>query len=251
MKKLSLWARDHKWQSRLIIVVSFVMLTGLGLLTGLLLYDLEVYLPIITFFLFIGICIAGFIFYPRKRSAGSLNRNRRYWRQKSCDLLLGASTFGMIVFIANRPQEALQYSFPFPVATASIPSLPKDSVLISYKPIPLFKQSLKDENGKWLKWKERKSLLKAQIKGIRESNELSGGAKVALIILSVLIAAGLIIGVASLACSLSCSGSEAAAIVVGVLGTAAVVALLIFVIKKITGKKKKEIKNPENPPPGN
>ena len=104
---------------------------------------------------------------------------------------------------------------------------------------------MKDENGKMLKWKERKKLLKEQIRGIKKTNELSKGEKVALTILAVLAALGLLFLVASLACNLSCSGSDAAAVIVGLGGGALVIVLLVVAIRAIYNKKRKELRKQE------
>jgi hypothetical protein len=68
--------------------------------------------------------------------------------------------------------------------------------------------------------------------------------------LSVVVAIGLIYLVAALACSLSCNGSDAAALIVGIGGAALVAFLLIIAIRAITGKKKKKViiqDQPEKP----
>ena len=101
---------------------------------------------------------------------------------------------------------------------------------------------MKDENGKMLKWKERKKMLKEQVKEIKKANNLSNGEKALLVILSVLVAAGLLYLVAALSCSLSCSGSDAAAVLVGVGGIALVIFLLIIAFRAIYGRKKKKKK---------
>ena len=72
-----------------------------------------------------------------------------------------------------------------------------------------------------------------------------------LIILSVLVALGLVLLVTSLACELSCNGSEAAAVVLAIGGTALVVFLLIVVLKSLNRKyKKSKEKEVEMPPTG-
>jgi F0F1-type ATP synthase assembly protein I len=253
MKKLSIWAKGHKWQSRIIIVSSFILLTVCGVLAGSLLDELNVRLPFVLLAAFILLFAVTGLSYPvRKRLAGEKEKNGYYIKQKTCDLLLTASTFFMIVCIANHPAQSLQYSAPpfNPVMGSSIPVVPKDSVKRSYLPLAEFKKSMKDENGKLLKWKERKKLLKTQVRAIHRSAELSDGGKAALIVLSILVAVALVIGIGALSCSISCGGSEGLAIIVFILGITGVAFLLVYVIKRITGKKKKDIKNPEPPPPG-
>ena len=244
MKKISRWGKDHKRSARIIIVTSFVLLTGLGILAGTLLNTLDISIPEAVLFLFIAVAAAGFIFYPSRSFKEQKSRSVYYLRQKSCDLLLAGSTFLLVVCVANQPGHLFRWVQPLQATTAGGTSLPKDSTVKTYKSIAAFAASMKDDNGKPLKLKERKKLLKEQVRAIQHAKEPSKGVKVLLIILSVIVAAALIIGVASLACSISCSGSEALAIVVGVLGTALVIWLLIAVIRSITGKKKK-VKDPE------
>lgn len=59
----------------------------------------------------------------------------------------------------------------------------------------------------------------------------------ALIILAVLAAIGLLMAVAMLACSLACSGAEAAAILVAILGTAGVIWGTVAIIRSASRKK--------------
>jgi hypothetical protein len=188
-----------------------------------------------------------FIAYPRKKEKGMAY----YRKQKTCDLLLAGSTFFMILYLGNHPEQAFHYRSPFTSAMASIPVTPGDSVQRSYKPISVFAKSMKGEDGKLLKWKERKKLLKEQVNAIKKSGGMSKKAQTGLIILSVIVALGLLALVGALACNISCNGSEVAAVIVGVGGAALVIFLLILVIRKLSGKKKKEIKNPENEPPAN
>ncbi|MBC7875010.1 MAG: hypothetical protein H7Y01_13490 [Ferruginibacter sp.] len=240
MKKISSWAKDHKWSARIIIVLSFAILNILGVITGGLLTSLGITIPGAIFVFFACTYCAGFIAYPsRSLKKKKLGAAAFYVRQKSCDLLLAGSTFLMIVCLGNRPGQLFRYDMSFNAALASNTSLPKDSTLNTYKTIAAFSASMKDENGKSLKWKERKKLLKEQVKAIKKSTEPSKGGKVALIILSVIVAIGLLGLVLGLACNLSCSGSDAAAILVGVGGTALVVFLLVITIRAIQGKKKK------------
>ncbi|MGB3153884.1 MAG: hypothetical protein WBB06_04755 [Chitinophagaceae bacterium] len=246
MRKISCWAKDHKWSSRFIIVASFIILNILGIVTGKLLGSLGVSIPVSVLLFFAGLYCVGFIAYPsRTLKSKKLNAAAFYVRQKSCDFLLVGSTFCMIVYMGNHPDRVFQYEQVFNSAIASTPSLLKDSTVKTYKSIADFSASMRDENGKLLKWKERKKLLKEQVRAIQKSDEPSKGGKAVLIILSVLVALLLIGLVASLACSLSCGGSDVFAVIVGIGGTALIVWLLIAVIRSILGKKGKKVKDPE------
>lgn len=45
MRKISTWAKAHKWLARIILVLSLLLLNITGILTGLLLKDLSVIIP--------------------------------------------------------------------------------------------------------------------------------------------------------------------------------------------------------------
>ncbi|HUR65019.1 MAG TPA: hypothetical protein VMZ03_01610 [Chitinophagaceae bacterium] len=242
MKELSLWAKEHVLSARIIIILSSFLLAALGIVTGLLLRDMQVSIPALALIFFSLTFITGILFYPRKKT----NRRRiPYRRQKTCDTLLTGSVFLMILFLGNHPRQILNYSSPFVPASASHSSLPKDSSFKTYKTVAAFTASMKDKDGKLRKWKERKKMLKEQVRAIKHAKEPSDGGKVALIALSVLVALGLIYLVAALSCSISCGGSGALAVIVAIGGTALVVFLLVVVIRRILGKKKRETRNPK------
>ena len=70
------------------------------------------------------------------------------------------------------------------------------------------------------------------------SGNKSEGDKAGLTILAIIAALGLAFLVGALACNLSCSGSDGAAIAVAVIGLGAIVWLLVVVLKSINKKKK-------------
>lgn len=241
MRKISVWAKYHQWSARLIIIVSFIFLNVLGLSTGLLLHDLGINLSVSTIVFFTLLYAAGFIYYPFKIKKKSKRKNpSNYLRQKTCDILLAGSTYLMIVYFGNHKEMLFQYSLPFSQASASNNIFPKDSAAKTYKSIAVFNRNMKDENGNLLKWKERKHLLKEQVRAIKKDNDLSGVAKAALIVLAVIAALGLLYLVAALACNLSCGGSDVGAVLVTIGGTALVIFLLVIVIRSILGKQKRK-----------
>lgn len=69
-------------------------------------------------------------------------------------------------------------------------------------------------------------------------NNLSPGAKVALVVLAVLILAIGLAGVSAWSCELSCSGMDGAAALVAIGGTLALVFLGILMFRGIFGRKK-------------
>ncbi|HEV8285445.1 MAG TPA: hypothetical protein VGQ09_14105 [Chitinophagaceae bacterium] len=239
MRRISLWAKNHKWLARATIIGTFILLNCLGIVTGILFDELKISIPYFAFVVTVCFYFLAFILYPQKKQRKNMGSNAFYVKQKSCDLILSTSTFFIAICIGNRP-DLLFFKEPAVNATViSSTSLSSDSTAKNYKSISSFSSSMKDENGKSVKWKERKKLLRHQIKGIKRSNDLSDGEKVILIILSVLAAIGLLYLVAAAACSLACAGSDGAALLVAIGGTGFVIFLLVITIRAIMGKKKR------------
>ena len=250
MKRLSTWARHNKWQARIVIIISWFLLTLLGIYIGITLKKLTAVLPSSVFVSSIVAFFITILFYPHKQQRKTKKIISYAWR-KSCDIAVAAASFIMVVYVANKP-EVLFSGYQFAnAAVISRTSLPADSINKSYKSIKDFTSLMKDENGNLLKWKERKKLLKAQLKAIRKADDMSKAENVVLTFLSVIVAVGLLSLVASIACSLSCNGLDAAAVLVGIGGTALVVWLLMFVIRRIDGKtRKKRVKTKTIEMPG-
>lgn len=242
MKKLSLWAKHHKQAARLTIIVSFILLTIIGYYTGTWLSDWDISLPEAILFLAVFSYIMGVIAYPQRHGSHISMRTKSFYiRQKICDTGLVVSTFVMIVYLANQPGTLIHSFVPAGAVSGNNQVLPKDSSAKTYRSIREFSASIKDKDGNLLKWKERKKLLKEQVHSIKKADNLSKGDKAGLIVLSVVVALGLALLVGALACELSCNGSEGAALLVGIGGTALIIFLLIITIRAIKkGKKQPE-----------
>lgn len=240
MKSISYWARAHKLAARIIIIVSFLMLNIIGIITGFLLHQFGVVLTVGVLYCFFIFYFVAFISYPSKNDKQSIkNKADFYVWQKTCDIILIATTYGMIICLANNPVNLL-HLYSSTNASITIEKVTqKDSLRNGYKSIKDFSASMKDKDGKQLKWKERKQLLKKQIKEIKNSNDLTKSEKVLITFLSILVALGLIYLIASLACNISCSGNEALAVLVLLLGIAAIVILFVWAMRSIYKKKTK------------
>lgn len=246
MKKISYWAKDHKQEARITIVICYILLNFLAIISGYLLQQTGVLLlPAFLICCFVLFIIAIMVYPSKYRKSLSLSSSAFYNLQKSCDFVLVSCIFCMIFYLSNRPENLFR-SYPRLNAFLINPAL-KDNAGEPYKSISGFSSSLKDKDGNLLKWKERKKLLKEQVRSIKKDKELSKGSKTLLIILSVIAAGGLFFLVAALSCNLSCSGYDAAAVLVGVGGTALIIFLLVLAIRSITGKKRKRKKTSEKP----
>jgi len=246
MKKISTWAKNNKWFARILVIICHILLNVIGIITGILLNDLAINIPAFALPLFIIVLLIGMIFYPKKSEmSNQTSRNLFYIRRKRWDFMLAASTFLVILYMGNHFDNPLK-NYPGIYAAAS--SLPGDSTVKSYKKIGEFSASLKDNDGKLLKWKERKKIMKEQLKGIKNAGDLSKGEKVALTIVSILVALGLLYVVAGLACGLACNGADAAAWLVLIGGTAVVALLLVIAMRAIHSNRKARRKLEGLPP---
>lgn len=234
MKKISVWAKNHKWAARFLIIGGFILLNILGIATGSLLRNIQFNFSPVVLFVLIIIVLVAFSLYPSKSLKGKLNSSTFYIRQKACDLILVISTFFMITYISNRQEVPLFSSHPANAAVVNNTLLKKDK---TYKPVSEFSKTMKDNSSKKLKWKERKKLLKKQLNGITKANDLSKTEKIILMILSISAAVGLAILLAALACNIACSGAEGLAVLVAIVGYGLITMLLIFAIRAIVGKK--------------
>ena len=238
MKQLSLWAKKNPWKARLIIIVSHILILLLAWFTGSEISGLSDELPGNLKIIFVFVFVIAAFSYPVKKSKAVYS----YAKQKTCDFLLALSTFGMVTGIAASGEISFGSLSPLYANTPSaINNKKKDptaeQILASLKYrdksslTRVEKRILKNEFKKQLKiW------TLAKISGNKEE-----GGKAGLLILAIVGAVGLFFLVASLSCSLSCNGSDAAAVVVLLLGTAAIVLGLLAVIRSINRKKRKEI----------
>lgn len=224
MKQISIWAFHHKWLSRMAIVLSHLILIVLALFIADILPQKNILVR--GQYIFLAIAVIAFAYYPAKKDK---QRFKNFYRsQKTADLILVITGFLLTICFGSKLVNEQPYSIIQPVY-ASAMIAPNSSPSIKVKP---------DENNHLRK--DRKTF-RHQINKIRRAyKETSTAGKTALIILAVFVAMGLSSFVAAAACSLSCSGSEGLAAVVGVIGMGAIIFGLIKVIQAILGKKKKK-----------
>ena len=231
MIKLSYWARDHRSMARILLIGCFLLLYATGFFAGAQLRALSIQFGIY-FLISVIVAYACFYFYyPYTKARETLGKNRYYQRIRKARMGITACLFALILFAGNRPEKVQPFSLVISEAKAILPA--KDSPSVKYWTASEFRAQMKDANGKKLKFKERKKLLRKQLINIQHSSE-SNGSKAILIALSVIIAIGAFFGVLALSCSLACNdmGGLAALVLIG--GTTLVVFGLIKVIKRIS-----------------
>jgi hypothetical protein len=221
MKQISLWGQRHKWAARTIIVLCYIVLNILALFMGdgLLSYGIEV--NAFWVYLFTGAYLSAFVLYPFRRER---KRYRNFYRwQKTCDAVLVTTSFLILISAANlRHSSNTPFQFSAARAVTPVPVHPPKSVMAEKKVkgqsfIKSIKNKLSHTLQKFCTYFKNRSL----------------AGQILLVALAVLLAAGALYGVLGLACSLSCAGSDAAAAVVGILGTAAVVFLFARALRGI------------------
>lgn len=234
MKQISIWASQHKWPARIIIIVSYCLLNGIGLFLGDALHVSQFIIPSLWIYVIAFLFIGGCIIYPSKKERASYKNF--YKQQKGTDLFLVSFSFLLVICFGNHYHvQRAQTPFYFTYAGAAEFSPVKKTLggETSIEPSPKKKTSLIKQ------WKKK---LRENIRTIRrEYKHASPGERTALIIVTLLVAILLLYLVAALSCNLSCSGSDAAAVIVLLLGTGLIVFFAVRVIKRIKrGHRKRE-----------
>lgn len=247
MYRLSLWGRQNVWTARILIVVSYLLLNVLGWALGEQLALNGMYLSTPHFYAGTALVLVAFFAYPSKSRKRDYKHFYRF--QKTCDGVLVAGTFVLIVCLA-QPQSLPQPWMGLQAGATEVVPTPPVKGTVQKKSI--FR---KVANGalQWLGVDKaiQKKIQKNAQRLLYEYKRSSTGGKIALIVLTVLVAVALGILVLGLSCSLSCNGSDAAAILVGVLGLGLIVFLSVKVIQRITrGPKPKDPVTTEPPPTG-
>jgi len=223
MKKISIWAKHHKWESRIIIVVMQILL-------GLIAWFLGTNAPEFTadatktlIAIFSVLTVSIVLIYSHFK--------KNYVYRKTFDVLLITVSFGFVFMFSNQ-------NFQLPGSFANAAEITnRDTTSFSKHPlITSFKEKLMNMDKSKLTKKEKRRIIKAQIRTIRHDNNLSNGEKVALVILTVLLGVALLFGVAALSCSISCSGSGALAALVAIFGVVGIIFLMVWLGGKIGNK---------------
>ena len=229
MRKLSLWAKHHPVYARTIIIISHCLLFWIACFFASRLSARNIQLSPLLLYFFIAVFFITGATYPEKKSGN-------YRKRKLYDLVVVCCSFFMVICAvlqlnggASRVDNAQ--------ATTIEPS--------HYKYGEAKKLLEQFKNGEKTRFtvKEKRIIRKEfnyqllQYAKAKITRDKKSGDEAVLIILSCIAAVGLLFLLSALACSLSCNGSDAAAIIVGVIGTAAIIWGLIAVIRSIRRKK--------------
>ena len=100
MKKISLWASKHPWQSRFLIVLIYLALNFIGLVAGDVLFSSHLIIPADLIYVTSIIFLLAILLYPQKK-----NKHRYpnfYKRQKLTDFILASASFLLIISFGNH-----------------------------------------------------------------------------------------------------------------------------------------------------
>jgi len=225
MKNISYWAAGHIRAARSLIICIKLALFALAYYTGIMLYKSQLFLPanaiyggVLTVLLIV------VIVYPsvkKERFSKKLN----YTRQKICDFILPLCAFSIVATLINNADKPLGYTQALGSHIIKRPTA--QDILASGKTKGSFSRKEKRILKKEF-FKQLKIYATAKMTGDKAA---SGEAwKTILVIIGAL---GLTYLLAALVCNLSCSGSDAAAIIVGVLGLVGIVWGTVALIKRI------------------
>jgi hypothetical protein len=231
MRKLSLWAKYHPASARITIIISRVLLFLIACFLGKQLTTSGIVLSPLWIYFFIAVFFIAGATYPRKKSSSNYTRRKLYdFLVAGCGFFIALSLVAQLDMPAYGTVQATVPVEPSPYKYAEAKKLLEqhnrgEKIKFSGKEKRIIK---KEFNYQLLQY------AKAKITGKKLDAE-----QTLLIILACIAAVGLLYLVAALACTLSCNGSDAAALIVGILGLAGVIWGLIAVINAINRKKTK------------
>jgi hypothetical protein len=238
MRNLSIWAFRHAIAARLVIIFSQLMLAILAVLLANQLAILDIHFPLWWMYLGFALFFISWFAYSRIRRGSAW----RFAKQKTLDFLLAALGFFLVTLLADQLNQPYYSSSAINAATF-VKDPPAYKNPEAQKLLDAFK------SGEKTKFSAREKRIirqefKYQLKKFalnKMAGDTADAKQIALIILTCIAAVGLLWLIGSLACEVSCSGSDAGAVVIVVIGTAAVVWGTIAIIKAINrGAKKRQ-----------
>ena len=228
MQKISYWASCNINSARFLIVTIKILIAALAYYTGMALYKMQLILPAAEIYFFtLVLLIATVIFYPLEK------KKLHYIKQKICDFILPLCAFLVFTIWVNNANVVNTSAVAYGSSIVKHPTA--QEILKSGK----IKASLSVKEKRILK-KEFFKQLKVYAAATVTGNKAKAG-EAWKIILAIIALLGLLYLLAALVCSLSCGGSDAAAVIVGVLGLAGLIWGFIALMKAINRKPKKTV----------
>jgi len=234
MKNLSRLGKNNPHKTQLIIAIGKIIIAIESILVGCWIYFEDIQIPEIAFSIFAGIFIIVTFLYPHRSSKKGIFKYA-YAKQKVLDGILVLLGPILIIISINNFTYNSDYAHTSsrPVATFVVHKTTTKPKLFNQK------KNIKEQLCSFKKQvKAEMKILKSEYK---KAKTKFGVTQVMLLLLT--IAVFIVLGylIIALGCSLSCSGNDAAAVLVVVGGGVGLVWLTIIVLKKIFRMSKKEI----------
>jgi len=238
MRKISRWARTHAVSARIIIIVSHFLLVAIAFTLSEQAIPQSIRFSQCWFYIFIVGSLVAALYYPRGNAGNKSKWN--YAKRKTFDLLVVLFGFCLYFLVAselNQPTTGSWSASALTIEKSPYKNPEAERLLKSFREgqrhtfTKQEKRILRQEFNYQLE-----QYVKAKITGDKAKQDTTLP-----IILCCVAAVGLLFLVASLACSLDCGGSATGALLVGVLGTAAVIFGLVMAIKAINRKAQKKM----------
>jgi hypothetical protein len=236
MYTISVWVSRHVWPSRIALVLLYVLLTLLGLFIGAALQLFQILIPLFFFYLAVILFLSVFLLYPEKYQRHRFTHFYRY--QKTCDFVLVAATFYFIVCLGNQPQQFLHFGTQSATASTFSPQIGVAAKSSTVAEKMIHPQKLSKKALRHVLFKKIRVLHKTY-------KDTSVAGKIALILLSLIVAVVVGYGIVGISCSLACAGSEGFALIVLILGGGLIIFFLVRVIRRILKGPKQS--NPDKP----
>lgn len=235
MKAISFWAMRNPSKARFLATIIKLLLAFLAAYTGLLFAKLNIvftslllYISALTVFVFL-------LIYPKQNKRSRPFFHAYVW-QKTCDAgIIICSFISIMVMMNNIETQQPLPALAIGASTAHVKPTAKE-ILESLKHRD--KSSLTRQEKKILRKELFRQLKIYTISAAKDDKEAKKHA--GLIVLTIIGALSITLTLAALVCAIACNGSEVAAIVVGIIGLAAIIWGMIAIINSITGKTKKK-----------
>jgi hypothetical protein len=234
MKQISIWAYSHVWKARLLVILLHILLVTIAIYWGIQFNVLDGQVIEAALYLLTVIYLLLYLLYY-----GVKRWKRYYWYRAVMHTTMALVSF-LLVFAYTASIRNFESNNS---VMASVIEPSKNGQKFKHPEAEQLLQLIKKGEVTKLKKAERKLLrseLKYQLhrfKEARQKGDKENSGNAGLIILTIVLALVAFIGVSSLACEISCNGNDGAAVVVFLLGTAAIVFLMIVVFKSLKKRK--------------
>lgn len=224
MRLLSFWAKANAPTARFLIVILYVFINITALITGSLLWAIEIELQEGFLLILAFVTVLLYLMYPSKAS---------YYKRKLFHGFMAVCTFLLITFFGNQLHNS-NFTLSFLNSTQAVTYHNNGgNEHVSYP----------DKHIKEKRFQNKQA--KTFLQKLAAKQDRSKAAKILLITLTIIVALGLLYLLAALSCTIACNGVEALAILVAIAGTFGIVFGVIRIIQAILGKERKKKKKQE------